>query len=833
MNKESANSTPKRTTIFRYNRTTNDLLTHSEIEHLNDSNGNGLKAVSSVTGAINSFFRLSSPPLSDEPKSRSFESLNTVGSEGHLLIHQHEEHILNKRSGNMHSQSKGDSEDLSKTSQSVSNDSPTICFTNHEHSPNVTFSVFGDDSSVTDSIASTSSGMQRGAVRRSTGSLDLGEKSFENSLNHILNKCSATSLEVVSDIKDEAKKAVHKKKNTPWYTQMLSPTYKTRSEDFKKQFKDIPSEERLIVDYSCALQKEILVHGRMFLTQNCICFYANIFRWETVVTIPLREVTAITKEKTARVIPNAVQVSTDRDRYFFTSFTARDKTFMMLFRMWQNVLLDQPLSPQELWHCVHSCYGDDLGLTSSDDDYVPPPSESKDSSASKHLNSGKGDSSELLVASDLQNGVDERDSTQADISLEDSGSIHVGVAEGDDADQTDFSDTTEDDVSEGEVVCSEHDHLVKLAHNEVYHLSVDKLFELLFTDCEFFRMFIQQRKYTDVTLSPWQDETGETISRVREVSYTIPLNAPFGPKTSHTIEKHTCFKQSQPGVQYVIDAECTPLGIPYADAFYVMNRYCLLRVSKEKSRLRVTSEVKYRKSVWGVVKNMIERNSMQGVMDYFQCLGVHLRKECENQQKVHSQPTIAKRKLRKRRSHGLRSTAVAEMSSASRQMSRSTSRQRSLVENVALPPTPVRNVATSQKEEKLLRMNTDTLIRVVCFILVLLVMFNALLFYKLWSLELVANVLYLPRSQQAFKDLEGNPPQSHADWMKLLQQQQRLHEAEMSKWQDLLGASIVMVDQMKTTLSNLQGHISSTGRMKTSEDNCETDGCTNKKDRGK
>ena len=37
-------------------------------------------------------------------------------------------------------------------------------------------------------------------------------------------------------------------------------------------------------DYSCALQKEILVHGRMFVTQNWICFYANIFRWETIVS---------------------------------------------------------------------------------------------------------------------------------------------------------------------------------------------------------------------------------------------------------------------------------------------------------------------------------------------------------------------------------------------------------------------------------------------------------------------------------------------------------------------------------------------------------------------
>ena len=97
--------------------------------------------------------------------------------------------------------------------------------------------------------------------------------------------------------------------------------------------------------------------------------------------------------------------------------------------------------------------------------------------------------------------------------------------------------------------------------------------------------------------------TDDQIGRVRELTYTVPLNAPFGPKQSHTVEKHSCYKQSQPGVIYVIDAECTPMGIPYADSFSVLNRYCLTRVSKETSRLRVTSEVKYKKSVWGVVKS--------------------------------------------------------------------------------------------------------------------------------------------------------------------------------------------------------------------------------------
>lgn len=30
------------------------------------------------------------------------------------------------------------------------------------------------------------------------------------------------------------------------------------------------------------------------------------------------------------------------------------------------------MSTQEMWQWVHSCYGDELGLTSDDDDYVAP-----------------------------------------------------------------------------------------------------------------------------------------------------------------------------------------------------------------------------------------------------------------------------------------------------------------------------------------------------------------------------------------------------------------------------------------------------------------------------
>uniref|UniRef100_A0A2K6GPA7 GRAM domain containing 1A n=1 Tax=Propithecus coquereli TaxID=379532 RepID=A0A2K6GPA7_PROCO len=95
---------------------------------------------------------------------------------------------------------------------------------------------------------------------------------------------------------------------------MLSPTYKQRNEDFRKLFSKLPEAERLIVDYSCALQREILLQGRLYLSENWICFYSNIFRWETTISIQLKEVTCLKKEKTAKLIPNAIQICTESEK---------------------------------------------------------------------------------------------------------------------------------------------------------------------------------------------------------------------------------------------------------------------------------------------------------------------------------------------------------------------------------------------------------------------------------------------------------------------------------------------------------------------------------------
>lgn len=51
---------------------------------------------------------------------------------------------------------------------------------------------------------------------------------------------------ISKDKKDGAKPSDRPKKKSSWYN-VLYPTYKSRSEDFKRLFKDVPDDERLIV----------------------------------------------------------------------------------------------------------------------------------------------------------------------------------------------------------------------------------------------------------------------------------------------------------------------------------------------------------------------------------------------------------------------------------------------------------------------------------------------------------------------------------------------------------------------------------------------------------
>ena len=77
---------------------------------------------------------------------------------------------------------------------------------------------------------------------------------------------------------------------------------------------------------------------------------------------------------------------------------------------------------------------------------------------------------------------------------------------------------------------------------------------------------------------------------------------------------------SQAGQMYFIDVDTVNAGIPYADSFYIELSYCISKCvgeegnphcnnsrlkqnNKDGARLTVFAAIKYRKTVWGLVKS--------------------------------------------------------------------------------------------------------------------------------------------------------------------------------------------------------------------------------------
>ncbi|CAL8320295.1 unnamed protein product [Lota lota] len=99
---------------------------------------------------------------------------------------------------------------------------------------------------------------------------------------------------------------------------------------YHKLFKEISKDELLKQSYTCALQKDILYQGKMFVSDNWICFHSKVFGRDTKIAIPVLSVALIKKTKTAILVPNAIVIATSTERHVFVSFLSRDNTFKLL-----------------------------------------------------------------------------------------------------------------------------------------------------------------------------------------------------------------------------------------------------------------------------------------------------------------------------------------------------------------------------------------------------------------------------------------------------------------------------------------------------------------------
>jgi hypothetical protein len=110
---------------------------------------------------------------------------------------------------------------------------------------------------------------------------------------------------------------------------------KKRNRDFHQLFRSVPEDDYLIEDYSCALQREIILAGRIYISEGHICFSSNILGWVTTLVISFDEIVAIEKESTAMVFPNAIAIQTLHARHTFRSLLSRESTYDLMVNIWK------------------------------------------------------------------------------------------------------------------------------------------------------------------------------------------------------------------------------------------------------------------------------------------------------------------------------------------------------------------------------------------------------------------------------------------------------------------------------------------------------------------
>lgn len=265
----------------------------------------------------------------------------------------------------------------------------------------------------------------------------------------------------------------------------------------------------------------------------------------------------------------------------------------------------------------------------------------------------------------------------------------------------------------------------RLYLNKVFHISANKMFELLFTDSSFIRRFMSVRKMTNASFNTWQKDPSGHMKR--SLNYTITISNPLIGKFSTATENQTLYKESRDGQYYLVDSEVYTHDVPYHDYFFTQNRYYIISNSKRKCRLRVYTDVKYKKQPWGLVKSFITKNSWSGIEDYFRQLEAELLEEEAELNQGGGDSGKMGGLRRRRRTY---SRTLPEHAKPNKPYGPDSEQHRDGNNGPVETKGPY-------------RWNITTIVAGMSVILLILTLLNLGLFFKLWAMEDVAHRMYL------------------------------------------------------------------------------------------
>ncbi|KAH6916641.1 hypothetical protein BKA70DRAFT_1250141 [Coprinopsis sp. MPI-PUGE-AT-0042] len=333
-----------------------------------------------------------------------------------------------------------------------------------------------------------------------------------------------------------------------------------RNADFHELFPTVPEGDYLIEDYGCALQREILIQGRLYISENHVCFHANIFGWITNLSIPIPEIIALEKRMTAFVIPNAIQITTRQAKYTFASFLSRDTTFDVIHNIWR---VSRPDDVQSI------------------------------SSARGSL---EGGASTTAISTTATNG--------GGVVVLQGGAAGAGTMNG----------AVKEMQKKTQCACGrDGKHYTETAMDTIFPGSPEKIHNLMFASGFIKDFLVTEQKLLDLQMSDWAPTGPGSKLLTRNMSYIKPLNASMGPKQTKCEIKDEVEHLDLEQYVSTISSTRTP-DVPSGGVFTVKTRTCVMWASAISSRVMVTTQVDW--SGRSFIKGIIERSAIDGQKVY-------------------------------------------------------------------------------------------------------------------------------------------------------------------------------------------------------------------------
>ncbi|KAI9793673.1 MAG: hypothetical protein M1816_007568 [Peltula sp. TS41687] len=405
---------------------------------------------------------------------------------------------------------------------------------------------------------------------------------------------------------------------------------KKRNRDFHQLFKTVPEDDYLIEDYSAAIQRDILLHGRLYISEGHICFNSNILGYVTTLVIRFDEVVSIEKKNTAILFPNAIVISTLHARNVFASLASRDSTYDLIVGIWKighpnlrnlanGVQLEET---EEKTVKPEASSSDGLGDEDEDEEAVYDEDAEEDEGIGSFTEAGEGS----MAGSEVGDAVGKTPTRRA-VSAAQSKSKGpttenqvVGDVKGDKGangapvSSADFPGPATHRPTE----CSDQDkHFDKVVSDEVLPAPLGKIYSLMFGSASgafLATLLHDEQKVLDLQLE--DDKMGLTDSKkTRTYSYIKPLNASIGPRQTKCIINETLEVFDLEKTITVTVVTQTP-DVPSGNVFMVKTKYCLTWADGNGTRVLVTCTIEWTGKSWLKEPGPIEKGANEGQATY-------------------------------------------------------------------------------------------------------------------------------------------------------------------------------------------------------------------------